>query len=95
MRTAWVEAAWRTGNRALSLDMVGTYALPAFHGVKVCCTGLAVEERVYVEKTVPKLGGTYSPALDATCTHLVAAERSGRKCVCYQRSCPRILHGLL
>lgn len=79
MRVDWVQEAWRTGKRAISPSMLSLFSLPAFHGAKVCVTGLPDAEKHFISTTVSALGGKFSPSLDATCTHLVALERSGRK----------------
>lgn len=79
----WIEAVraqWIEGGDVDLLALEEEYRYPALAGLHICVTGFTdLEQRLYLEKTVPEHGAKYSGDLTKQVTHLIVAVPEGAK----------------
>jgi hypothetical protein len=67
--------------------------IPPFKGLIVSITGVSpTEARVRVQRKVEQGGGTFTPNMDNTCTHLVADVRHQASFFTFQLECSSHFH---
>jgi NAD-dependent DNA ligase len=72
---AWIKDCFDTKMRVDETN----YRLHLFFGYRLCLTGYDPSQRDEIKRLVKQHGGMYTGDLSAECTHLLCAERSGKK----------------